>query len=67
MKRREFITLIGGAAGAAIDQGADHWLPERVLDDSGQWVAALVQRLREPGWIEGRACLVWPHSLGSRK
>jgi len=62
MKRREFITLLGGAAVAwplaarAQQRGK---LPTIGFLGSGtpaaqsQWAAALVQRLRELGWIEG--------------
>ena len=63
MKRREFITLLGGAA-AAWPLVARAQLPARLptiglLGSStplamSQWVAAFVQRLRDLGWIEGR-------------
>ena len=67
MKRREFITLIGGAAAtwpvvARAQQPAK--LPTiGVLGPSTalaatKWTAALVQRLRELGWIEGRTVLI---------
>ena len=62
MKRREFITLLGGAAtawpfGAHAQQVKG---PTIGLMGSGtaagqrQWTAPLVQRLRELGWTEGR-------------
>jgi hypothetical protein len=67
MRRREFITLIGGAAAtwpvvARAQQQAK--LPTiGVLGPSTalaatKWTAALVQRLRELGWIEGRTVLI---------
>ncbi len=64
MKRREFITLLGGAA--AWPRAAHAQQPDRVAkigflgaswaspSDEGQRLAAFVQRLRELGWIEGR-------------
>ena len=68
MKRREFITLLGGAAVAA-------WpLPARAQQPGtlptigflggatasawSSWSAAFVQRLRELGWSEGRTVLI---------
>ena len=63
MKRRAFITLLGGAAAAwplaARAQQAGK-LPTIALLNSAtplvdsQRVAAFVQRLRELGWIDGR-------------
>jgi putative tryptophan/tyrosine transport system substrate-binding protein len=61
--RREFITLLGGAA-AAWPLGARAQQPGKLptigylgsgtpLTDS-QWVAAFVQRMRELGWVDGR-------------
>src|SRR5262249_41707959 len=63
MKRREFITLLGGAAAAwplaaRAQQAAK--LPTIGYLGSGtpltdsQWVAAFVQRMRELGWVDGR-------------
>jgi ABC-type uncharacterized transport system substrate-binding protein len=61
MRRRDFVTLIGGAAAwplAARAQQAGK-LPTIGLlatgtpSTQGQWNAAFVQRLRELGWIEG--------------
>jgi putative ABC transport system substrate-binding protein len=67
MRRREFITLLGGAAAAwplaARTQQAEK-LPTigymgstRATDQSGL-VLAFVQRLRELGWIEGRTVAI---------
>src|SRR6516162_5776265 len=61
--RRQFITLLGGAAGAwplaaRAQQPAMRptigFLGSGTPAVQGQWVAAFVQRLRELGWIEGR-------------
>jgi hypothetical protein len=63
LKRREFITLLGGAAVAwplAARAQQTNKLPKIGFLGSGtaaaqgQWVAAFSQRLRELGWIEGR-------------
>src|SRR5262245_15164185 len=66
MKRREFITLLGGAAAWPLLARAQQ--PTRLptigfLGSStplamSQWVAAFVQRLRDPGWIEGRTVAI---------
>jgi len=66
MRRREFISLIGGAAAWPLAVRAQQ--PERVRhvgvllgapaeDPEYQvWVGAFVQTLRQLGWIEGRNC-----------
>src|SRR5207247_1592739 len=62
MKRRDFITLLGGAAAwplAARAQPAGKLPTIGVLGTASQsswapWTAAFVQRLRELGWVEGR-------------
>ena len=63
MKRREFITLLGGAAAAwpfaARAQQAANLPTIGVIGPTTAsvarpWTAALVQRLRELGWIEDR-------------
>jgi putative tryptophan/tyrosine transport system substrate-binding protein len=65
--RREFITFLGGAAAAwphvARAQQAGKlttigYLGATTTLVQGQWVAALVQRLRELGWIEGRTVAI---------
>jgi hypothetical protein len=66
-KRRQFITLLGGAA-AACPLIARAQQPAKVptigvmgpttASVAGQWTAALVQRLRELGWIEGRTLAI---------
>jgi putative ABC transport system substrate-binding protein len=63
IRRRQFITLLGGAAVtwplAARAQQAKELLTIGVLAGStrstqSEWIAAFLQRLRELGWIEGR-------------
>jgi putative ABC transport system substrate-binding protein len=67
MKRREFITLLGGAAAAwplaARAQQAGKlptigFLGSGTPSTQGQWAAAFVQRLRELGWIENRSVAI---------
>ena len=63
MRRREFITLLGGAAAAwplaaRAQQTAKlptiGFLGANMPSVQSRWTAAFVQRLRELGWIEGR-------------
>jgi len=63
MKRREFISFLGGAAAAwpvaALAQQPGKlpivgFLGSTTPTINGQWAAAFVQRLRELGWIEAR-------------
>src|SRR5262245_8307369 len=66
MRRRDFITLLGGAA--AWPLAADAQQPAKLLtigflgantpSTDGQWVAAFVQRLRERGWIDGHTVAI---------
>jgi putative ABC transport system substrate-binding protein len=66
MKRREFITLLGGAAAWPLAAHAQQpgkfrtigFLGAATPSAASQWVAALVQRLRELGWIEGRTVAI---------
>jgi putative tryptophan/tyrosine transport system substrate-binding protein len=67
MKRREFITLLGGAAvtwplGAHAQQSGKlrtiGFLGPNTHSAASEWVAALVQRLRELGWTEGRTVTI---------
>ena len=66
MKRREFITLLGGAAAAwpiaALAQATRlptiGYLGSATLATESQRMAAFVQRLRELGWIEGRTVVI---------
>ena len=67
MRRREFFTLVGGAA-AAWPLSARGQQPAKVpiigflgastASAGNQWAAAFVQRLRELGWIEGRTVAI---------
>jgi ABC-type uncharacterized transport system substrate-binding protein len=76
MKRREFITLIGGAAATwPLAARAQQKLPTiGFLGASGSstespWTAAFVQRLRELGWVEGRTIAIeyrWGEGRGER-
>jgi putative ABC transport system substrate-binding protein len=62
LKRREIITLLGGAAAWPIAAWAQQpanlptigFLVSGTPSSHGEWVAAFVQRLRELHWIEGR-------------
>jgi putative tryptophan/tyrosine transport system substrate-binding protein len=58
MKRREFITLLGGAAAWPIPASAQQFRRVGVLVNSGatdpSYVAAFVQALRKLGWIDGQ-------------
>src|SRR5262249_24078443 len=62
MKRREFITLIGGAAAWPLAARAQQpaklptigFLGQSTRSATSEWTAAFVQRLRELGWIDGR-------------
>jgi putative tryptophan/tyrosine transport system substrate-binding protein len=63
MRRREFMTLLGGAAAAwplaarAQQPAKVHrigFLGANTPSVQSHWTAAFVQRLRELGWIEGR-------------
>src|SRR5215510_13290710 len=66
MNRREFITLLGGAAAwplAAHAQQAGKvptigFLGAGTASAMSQWTAAFVQRLRELGWIEDRTIAI---------
>jgi ABC-type uncharacterized transport system substrate-binding protein len=78
MKRREFITLLGGEAVAwpftahAQQPGklpTIGYLGQSTLAVESQRVAALVQRLRELGWTEGRNVAIeyrWGEGRGER-
>jgi ABC-type uncharacterized transport system substrate-binding protein len=67
MKRRQFITLLGGVAAAwplaarAQQVGAPPtigYLGAATPANAPTWTAAFVQRLRELGWIEGRTVAI---------
>jgi putative ABC transport system substrate-binding protein len=64
MKRREFITLVGGMSATAWPLRARAQQPGKLpvigflgastASSQSQWAIAFAQRLRELGWIEGR-------------
>jgi putative ABC transport system substrate-binding protein len=63
VRRREFITLLGGAAVAwplaaraqpSAKMPTIGYLGSGTPATQGQWTSAFLQRLRELGWIEGR-------------
>jgi putative ABC transport system substrate-binding protein len=67
LKRREFITLLGGSAAAwplaaRAQQPANlptiGFLGSTTRSSWSDWVPAFVQRLRELGWIEGRTVAI---------
>jgi putative ABC transport system substrate-binding protein len=67
--RRQFITVLGGAAAwplvARAQQGGKlptiGFLGQSTRSAGSEWVAAFVQRLRELGWIEGRNIAIEYH------
>ncbi len=65
MRRREFITLLGGAAAAWPLAARAQQKPPIIgflgpasASVMGTWTAAFAQRLRELGWIEGRTVAI---------
>ena len=67
MRRREFITLVGGAAAAwplaaRAQQPAKlptiGFLGATTPSLQNEWTAAFVERLRDLGWIEGRTVAI---------
>jgi ABC-type uncharacterized transport system substrate-binding protein len=66
IKRRKFITLLGGAATWPVAARAQQPAKLPTIGFLGtstplamsQWVAAFVQRLRELGWMEGRTVAI---------
>jgi putative tryptophan/tyrosine transport system substrate-binding protein len=66
MRRREFITLISGAAAWPLAARAQQpaklptigFLGQSTRSAASEWVAAFVQRLRELGWIENRTVAI---------
>jgi ABC-type uncharacterized transport system substrate-binding protein len=66
MKRREFITLLGGAAACPFTTHSQQpaklltigFLGSSTLSAWSDWVAAFVQRLRQLGWIEGHTIAI---------
>jgi putative ABC transport system substrate-binding protein len=73
MRRREFITLLGGAAAAwPLRARAQQSMPvigfvsSRSLEDSARFGASFSKGLGENGWIEGRNVIVQSHWLGGQ-
>src|SRR5262245_21957532 len=65
LKRREVIALVGCAAAAGSRPARAQQKPPIIgflgpasASVMGAWTAALVQRLRELGWIEGRTVAI---------
>jgi len=66
MKRREFITLLGGAAAWPLGARAQQsgrlrtigFLGQSTRSAASEWTAAFVQRLRELGWTENRTITI---------
>ena len=66
MRRRQFITLLGGAAAWPLAARAQQpgrlrtigFLGPNTHSAASEWVAAFVQRLRELGWTEGRTITI---------
>src|SRR5436190_1819659 len=76
MKRREFITLLGGATVAwplaARAQRTDRmrrigFLGAATPSVAGGWFATFQRRLRELGWVEGRNIVIEPRWAEARK
>jgi putative tryptophan/tyrosine transport system substrate-binding protein len=65
-RRREFITLLAGAAALPLAEHAQQsgklrtiaFLGPNTHSAASEWVAALVKRLRELGWTEGRTITI---------
>ena len=74
MRRRDFISLVGGSAvawpiAARAQQPTVGFLGASTPAILGLWVAAFVQRLRELGWIDGRNVAIeyrWAEGRSSR-
>src|SRR5947207_6393771 len=66
MRRRAFISLLGGAAAWPLAARAQQpgklptigFLVAGTPSSHSQWVAALVRRLHELGWVEGRTVAI---------
>ena len=71
MRRREFVTLLGGAVAWPLAAHAQQpgkpptigFMGSTTASVAAQWVAPFVQRLRELGWHEGRNVAI-EYSLG---
>jgi putative ABC transport system substrate-binding protein len=74
MRRRNFITLLGGAAAWPLAARAQQTAKPPTVgvlgpgtpSSHGQWVATFVRRLHELGWIEGRTVTIEYRWAGGR-
>ena len=75
MRRRDFVTLLGGAAaawplGTQAQQGGRlptiGLLAANTAAAQSEWTAAFVERLRELGWIDGRTVAIEYRWAGGR-
>ena len=77
MRRREFITLLGGAAAWPLAVRAQQpgklptigYLGSGTPTSQRTWVTVFEQRLRELGWIEGRTVIIeyrWAEGVPAR-
>src|SRR5262245_20855489 len=77
MRRREFITLVGGAAAWPLAARAQRpgkvptigFLGTGTASNQSEWVAAFVQRLRELSWIDGSTVAIevrWAEARSER-
>ena len=66
LRRRQFMTLLAGAAGWPVAASAQRptklptigYLGSSTASAQSQWVAAFVQRLHDLGWIDGRTVAI---------
>src|SRR5262245_50191530 len=77
IRRREFITLLGGAAAWPLSARAQQatrlptigFFSPNTRSVASPWTAAFVERLREVGWIDGRTIAIeyrWGEGRGDR-